>query len=87
MIPKTIHTIKKVYATYHLKHICKHCSYHKRETRDIFHHGKCWWCENWKKGNYDEIPFWMGLKNYIRLYIFRKPIIICFHGKIYEGKI
>ncbi len=77
--------IKKWWVKLHLKYICKHCPYDKRHTRDIKHTGKCWWNEQWEKGKYDEVPMWMGIRNFFRLNIFNKPIRICIHGKVYEG--
>tara|TARA_Y100000034_G_scaffold89158_2_gene107222 strand:+ start:3793 stop:4050 length:258 start_codon:yes stop_codon:yes gene_type:complete len=76
--------IKKLNAQFHLKHICIHCSHHKQETRDILHDNHCFWNENWKKGKHN-IPPLMGFWNYIRLYILKLPIKICFHGKMYKG--
>ncbi len=70
----------------HLKYICPHCKHNKRETRDLLNEGKCFWNKNWKKGIYDEIPTWMGIINFFRLYIFRKPIKICINGTDYKGK-
>lgn len=80
-----LHYIKKSNAKFHLKYICPHCPFHKRETRDIKHIGKCYWNHNWKKGKYDSIPFWMGFFNFIRLHILKKPIKICIKNKTYEG--
>ncbi len=80
-----IHYIKKLNANFHLKHICPHCTLHKRKTRDLKHHGKCYWNQNWKRKNFDSIPFWMGFVNFFRLYVLRKPIRICIKNKIYEG--
>jgi len=81
---KIWHSLKKLFAQYHLKHICPQCSYHKRETRDILHDHHCYWNENWKKQNY-EIPMFMGIWNYIRLYVLKKKIKLCIHGRNYKG--
>ena len=77
--------IKRFYIKIHLKYICKYCPTTKKRTRDIMREGQCWWYENWKKGNYEDIPLWMGIKNFIRLYIFNKPIVICIKGEKYKG--
>ncbi len=79
------HFVKRTNARFHLKYICPHCSHHKRETRDLKHRGKCYWNQQWKRSKYDDTPTWMGLWNYIRLHILRKPIRVCIHGKYYEG--
>lgn len=86
MVNKLEHYFKTFWAEYHLNHICINCSHHKKETRDIMHDGHCWWNENWIKGVYDEIPLWFGTKNWIRLHLLKKPIIMCINHKIYEGK-
>ncbi|MBU1111447.1 MAG: hypothetical protein ABIG93_00430 [archaeon] len=77
--------IKKAWIKLHLNYICKHCPYDKWHTRDIKHTGKCWWNSEWKKGNYDDVPMWMGIRNFVRLRFLNKPIKICFHGKTYKG--
>ncbi len=80
-----LHLLKKNNARVHLKYICPHCPMHKRETRDVKHKKRCYWRYNWSKGRYDYVPMWMGIKNSIRLYVFRKPIQICIKGKIYKA--
>jgi len=77
--------LKKWWAEVHLKYICHKCPYEKKHARDIFHNGTCWWNSEWKKGNYKNLPFWMGVWNFIRLYIFGKVIRICIDGKYYDG--
>ena len=77
--------MKRVWAKWHLRSICDHCPVSKRHTRDILHAGSCFWYDNWKRGMFSSIPFWMGVRNFFRLYIFNKPIRICINGKEYEG--
>jgi len=85
MIRKVLHPFKKGNAKFHLRYICPSCPLHKRSTRDIKHSGKCYWNKQWKKGNYDSPPVWMGLRNYIRLHILKRPIVVCIKGKIFKG--
>jgi hypothetical protein len=85
MTLRIIHALKKLSAEFHLKHICPRCSHHKQQTRDILHNNKCFWKDSWEKGNYD-IPRGMGLRNFIRLYILKRPIRVRIKGKIYEAE-
>jgi ribosomal protein L37AE/L43A len=43
----------ELYARYHLKHTCPTCPVQRREKRDIFSEGECFWYKNWKAGRYN----------------------------------
>ena len=77
--------IKEGWIKLHLKYICPHCPYKKKHTRDIKHTGKCWWQEEWKKGHYKNVPLWMGLKNFIRLYLLKKPLEFVLMARFMKG--
>lgn len=51
----------------------------------MYHNGTCWWNSEWEQGKYDNLPPWMGLWNFFRLYFLGKKIRICIDGKYYEG--
>ena len=43
----------ELYAKYHLKYSCPDCPKARREKRDIFKEGECFWFRNWTAGKYD----------------------------------
>ena len=43
----------ELYAKYHLKYSCPGCPEERREKRDIFKEGECFWYKNWTAGKYD----------------------------------
>ena len=62
---------KKWNAKYHLKVVCPLCPTYRRKLRCVLKNGKCWWFEQWKKGNY-YIPRSFGFKNYVRTMLGKK---------------
>jgi len=59
---------KKGNAKLHLNYICPQCPMARRAYRDVEGKGRCWWNENWKKGNYD-IPRNFGPRVWFRSYL------------------
>ena len=58
--------VRFLWAQTHLRLLCGRCSPGTQRLRDIENSDVCWWCENWRRGNYD-IPFWMGWTEFHRL--------------------
>ncbi|MBW2502257.1 MAG: hypothetical protein JRD39_04860 [Deltaproteobacteria bacterium] len=56
----------ELYARYHLKRTCPKCPRERREKRDIYREGECFWYSRWQKGIY-------GVRTY-QTYIFFKKI-------------
>ena len=57
-------------AKWHLKHVCPHCSQHRKSFRDPKEQGDiCLWEDIWKKGHYIEYPRNFGIKSWILYYL------------------
>ena len=57
-------------AKWHLKHVCPHCSQHRKSFRDPKEKGDfCLWEDAWKRGHYVEYPRNFGIKAWILYYL------------------
>jgi len=71
-------------AKWHLKHVCPHCSKHRKSFRDIKEKGDmCMWEEMWKQGHYVDYPRNFGIKTWILYYLGIRSNLKRFHS-LYE---
>ena len=75
---------KKWKAKWHLKFVCPFCPLWRKALGDLENEGKCWWYENWKKGNYG-IPSNPGILNWLSRLLFLRTNLERIHRK-YEAK-
>jgi hypothetical protein len=75
-----------LWAKFHLRFLCDHCSEGTRMLRDLDNTRQCYWKTNWQAGNYD-VPFWMGQKEYRRLKKIRSQKLAAGHSFPHIGSL
>lgn len=73
-------------AKFHLKYICPNCPEWRRKRRQVYDK-KCFWEDNWKKGNYD-LPrvAMVGPKNFFNAVFSNKVDFKKFREKLEKDK-